>query len=219
MSDLTLVSASRRLAQSLKPGDLLSTLESITRAAVDVLDVAGASISMLHDDGRMESFAQTDKTILEVDRIQATLQEGPCYTAAADGRTVLAPHIAEDDRFPRYAPEVVSHGIEAQAGLPVFETTHIQGALNLYSRDPSAFEELSALEELFASQATMVVAYAQELAGLQEAIRTRQLIGQAVGMIMERYHLSAEHAFAFLSRLSQQRNVKVRDLAQEFLDS
>ncbi len=81
-----------------------------------------------------------------------------------------------------------------------------------------AFDDSSTLGALFAHQAGQAIAYAHEIATLSEAVRTRTLIGEAVGVVMERFGLSDERAFAFLKRLSSHRNVKLRDIAQEFVD-
>jgi hypothetical protein len=90
-----------------------------------------------------------------------------------------------------------------------------QGALNLYSRDVGSFTDMSLVGQLFAHQAAVALDYAREIENLQEAMLTRQLIGRAVGIAMERYRLNEERAFAFLARVSQTRNVKLRAVAEE----
>jgi hypothetical protein len=111
----------------------------------------------------------------------------------------------------------VSKGVHAQAGLRLFDAPASQGALNLYSQRSGAFEDFSTLANLFAHQAAVAIGYAREIADLNDAIRTRTTIGQAVGIIMERYELNDERAFAFLTRLSQHRNVKLRLIAEEIV--
>src|SRR4051794_37652678 len=147
------------------------------------------------------------------------LQEGPCYEAASDHTYVTSPHLAADERFPRYAPLAVAAGIRAQAGVRLFETPkqQAQGALNLYSRDVGSFSDMSVVAQLFAHQSAVALDYAREVANLQEAMRTRQDIGRAVGIVMERYGLNEERAFAFLARVSQTRNVKLRQVANELV--
>jgi AmiR/NasT family two-component response regulator len=78
-----------------------------------------------------------------------------------------------------------------------------------------SFTDMSLLGQLFAHQAAVALDYAREIDNLQEAMRTRQLIGRAVGIAMERYQLNEERAFAFLARVSQTRNVKLRAVAEE----
>src|SRR5918995_5628580 len=120
---------SRRLSAALTPADLDVTLANITAAAVEVLpEVKYASITVLHGDGRLETFAPTDDMILDIDAAQYELQEGPCYEAAVDTAHLAAPYLADDKRFPRYAPVAVASGIQAQAGIRLFDAPRSQGA-------------------------------------------------------------------------------------------
>lgn len=213
-----IVETSRRLSEALAPGDLDRTLASITATAVAVLpEVEHASITVRHDDGRLETFAPTDDMLLEVDAAQYELQEGPCYEAASDSVHVTSPHLAQDPRFPRYAPVALAAGIRSQAGIRLFDTPASKGALNLYGVRDGAFLDLGALGPLFAHQSATAIAYAREVTQLQEALQTRQVIGQAVGMVMERFGLDDARAFAFLARLSQDNNVKLRVVAERML--
>ena len=218
MSEEQLVDTARRMAEALKPGDLDQTLSAITAAAVDLLpDVTSASITVRHIDGRLDTFAQTDDDLLALDAAQYALQEGPCYAAATDSVHVLSPDLAADDRFPQYAAAALQYGVRAQAGLRLFDSPKASGALNLYSDRVGAFSDFEALGSLFAHQAAMALSYAREVHTLKEAVTTRTGIGQAVGIVMERYGLTDEQAFAFLARLSQHRNVKLRLVAQEII--
>ena len=218
MSDEQLLDVVRRLSESLTPGDLDHTLQAITTAAVEALPaVTSASMTVKHADGRLETAGPTDEQLLDVDRAQYELQEGPCYEAAVDTAHVIADDLEHDPRFPRYAEVALAAGIRAQAGLRLFETPKSQGALNLYSDQVGAFKDFETLGALFAHQAATAIGYAREVQNLQEAISTRTTIGQAVGIVMERYGLTDERAFAFLARVSQQRNVKLRLVAQEII--
>ena len=138
MGDERLADAARRLSKALTPGDLDHTLSRITEAAVEVLPQVGyASITIKHADSSLETVAPTDDLLLEVDTAQYELREGPCYEAAVDTVHVIAPNLAADQRFPRYAAVAVAAGIRAQAGLRLFDAPKSQGALNLYA-EPSA---------------------------------------------------------------------------------
>ena len=122
-----------------------------------------------------------------------------------------------------------THGSRATVALPpareyarrrrcAFSTEHTsRAALNLYSSTAGAFEDLASVGDLFAHQSAVAIDYAREIDNLQQAMQTRAAIGQAVGVAMERYGMSEERAFAFLTRLSQHRNLKLRDLVAEFL--
>lgn len=215
----TVLDSTDRLRRTLTPGDLDHTLRQIVQAAVAVLpQVDRASITVRHDDGRLETVQPSDDALLPLDLAQYDLQEGPCYEAATDAVHVIARDLATDDRFPRYAAVAVEHGVRAQAGLRLFDTPRSQGALNLYSRRPGAFADLDELGDLFVHQAGTAIAYAQEIDDLRAALEARRTIGQAIGILMERYELTDERAFAFLARLSSHRNVKLRQVAQEVVE-
>jgi hypothetical protein len=157
--------------------------------------------------------------LLGLDAAQYELREGPCYDAAVDQLYVSSPNLAADERFPRYAAMAVKAGVRAQAGVRLFDTPRpsAQAALNLYSREVGSFTDMSVVSQLFAHQAAIALDYAREVENLQEAVRTRQAVGRAVGIVMERYGLNEERAFAFLARVSQTRNVKLRQVAAEMV--
>jgi hypothetical protein len=209
---------SSKLAHSLTPADLDATLGNITRAAVEVLpQVHYASITVRHSDGSLDSRALTDELLRDLDAKQIDWHEGPCYDGATDEPYAVAADLRTDARYPRYGAAAVAAGIRSQAGLRLFENAASVGALNLYSRNVGAFESVNDLSRLFAHQAAVAIAYAAEVDNLNDAIRSRATIGQAVGIVMERYGLTDDRAFAFLARLSQQRNVKLRLVAQEIV--
>jgi hypothetical protein len=204
--------------KSLTPGDLDHTLKRITVAAVEVLpEVEYASITVKHADGRLETVAPTDEVLWGVDAAQYDLQQGPCYDAATETAHVISTDLAADERFPQYAATAVAVGIRAQAGLRLFEAPKSQGALNLYSTTVGSFEDLGSLGRLFTHQSALAIGYAQEVENLQSALRTRRTIGQAIGILMERYSLTDQRAFAFLTRLSQHGNVKLNRVAEQFV--
>jgi GAF domain-containing protein len=218
VSDESILAGVQRLSEALTPGDLQATLRRITTAAVEVLpEVHYASITVKHADGRLETSAPTDDVLLDIDAAQYELQEGPCYEAAVETVHITAPHLASDERFPRYAPIAVEKGILAQAGIRLFDAPRSNGALNLYSRSEGSFEDLGVLAQLFAHQSAMALDYARQIDQLQQAVQSRQLIGQAVGLVMERYDLKDANAFAVLTRLSSERNIKLRAVAEEIV--
>jgi hypothetical protein len=218
MDDAELMESAGRLAKALTPGDLDHTLSRITSAAVEVLpEVEYASISVKHADGRLETVAPTNDLLWGVDAAQYKLQQGPCYEAATETAHVISPDLAVDERFPQYASTAVAVGIRAQAGLRLFDAPRSQGALNLYSTTVGSFDDLGSLGRLFAHQSAMAISYAQEIQNLQAALQTRRTIGQAIGILMERYSLTDQRAFAFLTRLSQHGNVKLNRIAEQFV--
>jgi GAF domain-containing protein len=220
MTDQTarLLVASNALADSVRPGELDATLSAITTTAVTVLpQVDFSSISINHPGGQLETKGATDELICDLDATQHDLHEGPCYYAVTEEAYVVSSNLAADERFPKYGPEAASKGIRSQVGLRLYTGDRAQGALNLYSKNVGAFEDLADLGALFATQAAMAIGYANEVSNLRTALETRTVIGKAVGIVMERYKLPDDRAFAFLTRLSQHRNVKLRTVAEEIV--
>lgn len=213
----SLLDSAASLAGRLAPGDLDTTLAQITAAAVELIpEAAYASIS-LRDDDRIQTVSATDPLPEVLDAQQYSLHEGPCYAAATDVAQVIAPDVANDPRFTRYGPVAVAAGCTAQAAFRLYDRGRTQAALNLYATRTGAFEDLTTTAALFRSEAAVAIAYAHEISNLQDALETRTTIGKAVGLVMERYQLNDERAFAFLTRLSQHRNVKLRIVAEELV--
>jgi hypothetical protein len=217
-TSMDILDAAQLLQQRLVPGDLESTLNAITRAAVEVLPgVDHASFSMRHPDGTLDSYAVTGEIIVQLDERQFELREGPCYDGATENAFAVSADMLVDPRYPRYGPFAASLGIRSQAGVRLFENPKTVGALNLFGREVGALEDAEELSRLFAHQAAVALAYSIEIQGLNDALRSRTRIGQAVGIIMERYKLPEQQAFAFLTRLSQQGNIKLRRVADELV--
>ena len=218
MTNSEFLDLSRRLRTALTPADLDQTLAHITAAAVEALpEVEYASITIRHGDGQLETAAPTDDLILELDAAQYEFREGPCYEAASDTVHVASPDLASDARWPRYAPVALAAGVQAQAGIRLFDAQESNGALNLYSRHRGAFDELDGLGQLFTHHAATAIEYAREITHLQQAVQTRQVIGQAVGIVMHQYGLDDARAFAFLTRLSSHSNTKLRSVADQVI--
>jgi len=220
MDNESLLDTARALSQRLQPADLDATLSQITAAAVELLpNVHYSSITVLRPDGTLATAAPTDELLVRLDAEQYRLHEGPCFAAATHADHVVSADLRADERFPDYGRAAVAEGIRSQIGVRLFETPRSSGALNLYSTTVGAFAGTAALSALFAHQAGQAISYAYQIGNLGEAVRSRTVIGEAVGIVMERYDLNDERAFAFLQRLSSQRNLKVRVVAQEIVDA
>ncbi len=212
--------AAEELLEALSPVDLDQTLGRITSAAVEALpDVDFASITVQHEDGTLHTVAPTDPALCELDTRQYELREGPCFEAATTAAYVSSPDLAQDDRYPGHGPAAVEAGILSQAGIRLYDAPQSRAALNLYSRRVGAFTDFETLAGLFAQQSAQVLEYAQEIQALHEAARTRDLVGRAVGIAMERYGLSDHRAFALLTRLSQRHDVGLAVVAQSIVSA
>lgn len=155
-----------------------------------------------------------------VDALQEELGEGPCLDAAFDQQTVRVPDMAHEERWPRFAAAAAEAGAASMLSFQLYVEKDNLGALNLYSYRPDAFDDESEhVGLLFASHAAVAFADAQRIDQLNHKAATRDLIGQAKGILMERYNINADRAFAVLVRVSQHNNRKLRDVAEELVSS
>ena len=196
-----------------------AALETLAASAAD--NIPGTDFVSITERGHgdpLRTVAATDPRAEQADTLQYELREGPCFAAVTSTRFVLVNDLAAAVEFPRYAPTAVELGIGAQAAIQLLHDGHSAG-LNLYARAPGAFDRSTVqIAELFATHAGALLGYAEQVEQLSEALHTRTDIGTAVGILMERYGIDRHQAFAFLSRNSQNRNIKVRTLAQAVID-
>lgn len=215
-----LVRIMSQVAESLRaPADIDKTLQRITTIACEVIPgVEYASISVLHEDGRIDTVSPTIDFLLEVDRMQYEYHEGACYEAVTGEGFVRSEDVLHDPRWPRFGPRAAEYGIRAQTALQLWDNDRSGGALNLYSGEPGGLDGPGRIAEIFSTHAAVALGYASELGTLHQALATRKTIGQALGVVMERYSVDEERAFGYLVRVSQNGNVKVRDVAQKIVD-
>jgi len=220
--DLTLADALTRAAAQINgTSNLQETLDSIvraTRSSVPGFDQVG--ISTTHRDGTIETRAGTGDLVWQLDALQYELREGPCYDAVTQEHEVLAEHVRHDQRWPRYVPRAAQLGLRSQLGLHLYDDGRTIGGLNLYSTmsdevDPDEVQ----VARLFAVHASIALGHAQKEQQLGEAVASRKVIGQAIGIVMERYHVDEDRAFQFLVRASSTSNHKLRDVARQLVDA
>ena len=208
-----------RLARSLQRdhGDPEATLRTITAAAVDAVPgVEDASISYVVSRRRVESRASAGVLAREVDAAQDRLGEGPCLDAIWMRGTVRASDLETEGRWPRFTAEALQLGVRSSLSFQLFVDSDTLGALNLYAREPDAFgRESEDIGQVLASHAAVALAGAQTEDNLRRAMNTRDMLGQAKGILMERYKITADQAFHLLARTSQQTNRKLVDVAAE----
>jgi transcriptional regulator with GAF, ATPase, and Fis domain len=198
------------------------TLDRVVAHAVDLVDGCEAAGILVVRDGTVHTIAATHALARESDQIQGELGEGPCLNATLDEEQVfrITDMAAAVDRWPRYAPAANELGIGSALGFLLFTEEENLGALNLYASRPRAFgERTEHIGWLLAAHASVAIASARTDAQLREAIGTRQDIGEAIGIIMERHRVTQEQAFDLLRTESQTRNVKLRELARRVTET
>lgn len=196
--------------------DLETTLQAIVAGAVDAVAGADQASIVMRADGTFTSRAATDERSAALDRLQIELAEGPCVDAILAEHTVHVDDLpAEDSRWPAFAARASALGTLSILSFRLYTDSDSLGALTLYASAASAFgTESRLLGELFASHATIAVADAVHVNHLGSAVATRDVIGQAKGILMERLGISAQEAFHSLVEASSQTNLKLVDVAQ-----
>lgn len=192
-------------------------LRHIVEAAIAVIPGAEAgSISELHGHHRVVSRSASNDLAQRVDALMVELGEGPGLDAALEHQTIRVSNLSLEQRWPAFAGRAVALGVRSALSFQLFVQADNLGALNLYATAPGAFtDESEHVGLLFATHAAVAYAENQRYEHLSHAIETRDLIGQAVGILMERYDLDPPRAFAALARLSQQSNRKLREIAAD----
>ncbi|MEU6841752.1 GAF and ANTAR domain-containing protein [Streptomyces sp. NPDC046716] len=199
-----------------------TTLDKITDAAVALVDDCDAAGILTLSKGQVTTLAASGHMVDESDRLQEQLGEGPCFDAARIGHPGFRIHdlSTETPRWPVYAAKAHALGIGSMMGFLLFTDDQDNlGALNLYSRRPGAFTDDSETAGwLLASHAAVALSGAREHAGMQQAVDTRHTIGQAMGILMAQHHIDEHEAFDVLRRYSQERNIKLRDVARQLCE-
>lgn len=200
--------------------DVEHTLERVVEYAQHATACDAAGLILLHGRGRVESAVTTDDRVAQADRMQTDLGEGPCVQAIWQHDAFIIEDTSSDARFPNWGPKAAELGLRSILSVRLRTMNSTVGALNLYGNKPALFDEDDLdIVDIFARHASVALASAREEDGLRQAIGARHLIGQAQGILMERYGLDPERAFALLRRYSRDNNVKLRSVAQHVIES
>src|SRR3954447_14519320 len=220
---LRLASAMAEVAVSVQEDglDLGERLQILADGAVQIVPGADCAAIVVPDgQQRLTARAVSGQLPPAVMGLQNDLGEGPCLSAVAQTDRVWVPDVARDPRWPRFASRAAAWGVRSMICTPLVLGTTVLGSLSLGSAAVDAFDEESAsLAAIFAAHTTTALAAAEGRRQLSAAISSRDIIGQAKGILMERYQISADAAFGVLVRTSQNTNVKLRDVAVELCES
>ena len=202
----------------------LRLVVALARATVGGAD--GVSVS-LRRHGRLATVAASDQTISATDADQYATGEGPCVDASVEGRWFHAESLAHETRWPPFTPRAQALGINAILSSPLLVRDRPAGALNIYSRSETAFAAKDQeLASVFATEASIILTDAgvdvtddQRSSQLGEALRTRQIIAQAQGVIMEREAISEDNAYSLLRNFSRRSGRPLRERAEDVVAS
>jgi hypothetical protein len=192
----------------------IATIDGCTFAGVILADADGATTA-----------AASHPLVVELDQIQQDTDEGPCLDATRGRGTVYAEDLSDDARWPRFGPAAAEAGVRSALAYRLSDRS--VSALNLYARLPAAFGATDrAMGVIFATLAGLALDTAEaradeglKVANLHEALRTRELIGQAQGILIERERITADQAFDVLRHASQHLNIKIREVAQTLVET
>ncbi|HEX8080253.1 MAG TPA: GAF domain-containing protein [Jatrophihabitans sp.] len=188
--------------------------QAVQAASHAVPGAEQASISLVDKDGGLRTPSSTGELATECDLAQYRLGEGPCLQALWEGQVLRIDDMSAETRWPAWTVQAQALGAGSLLACQLATPRGVLGALNLYSSQPHAFDSTAAaLVPVLAAQVGIALARVNNEANLQAAIQSRQLIGQAVGILMERHRLGPTAAFDLLVSASQSSQLKLREVA------
>jgi hypothetical protein len=207
-------------------GGVKDTLASVVELAVDTIEGCDFAGLFVIDGGIVSTPVSTDPLVDEADALQHQTGEGPCLDAITHRLIFYADDLENDLRWPHFAPQATALGIRSMLALPLAASASA-GAVNLYARYPAAFGVVDrAKATILASLAglALTVAHTHEdeerrADNLMAALDSRETIGEALGILMERERITPDQAFDVLRRASQRLNLKLREVAQNLVDT
>ncbi|CRZ18198.1 GAF and ANTAR domain-containing protein [Mycolicibacterium neworleansense] len=196
-------------------------LADVTATATELIaGVDTAGVLLVAAGGKFESLAGTSDLPHILDELQMTFQEGPCMQAALDDVVVRTDDFREETRWPSYSKVAIEIGVLSGLSLKLYTADRTAGALNLFGFQPRAWDsEAETIGTVLAAHAAAALLAGRHTEQLTSALSTRDRIGQAKGIIMERYQIDDIQAFELLRRLSQESNTKLIDVAQQVIDT
>lgn len=216
--DVELAETFASVARTLLAANTLEeTLDTICRLAVQTIEgCEHAGVSLIQRRS-IETRGASDPVPHAVDKVQYEADEGPCLDAMRDEETIRADDLSREPRWSHFAERAAKEtGVNSILSFRLFVEKDTMGALNLYSTRVDAFdEETERVGAVFAAHAAVAMAGAREAQQKDEAIRTRDVIGQAKGIVMARQGVSEDEAFDVLRRASQRMNIKLREVAEQ----
>lgn len=202
-------------ALHLREAILDDTLRAILELATSVIRSADHAGLNLYSNGRFTPQATVGTAPPELDELQQRTGEGPCIESSRSQVTVVVDEMDSDSRWPRFAAAAVAKDVHSMLCLPLWVSEETLGSLSLYGTTPHAFRDTDRrLAELFATHAALALAAAQRTDQLRRAMASRDVIGQAKGILMERHRITADQAFLLLKKQSQRVNQKLVEVAE-----
>ncbi len=196
------------------------TLDRILEFALKAVECAYAGVIFVDRRGTVETVAATHPLVATLDKVQLECKEGPDLDVLHDRYSLIVSDTRLERRWPNWASRVSAAGIRSLLSVRLYTDSERVGTLNLYDPEPDRFDIADQeVAHIFARHAAVALSSARNVENLWQAVDSRKIIGQAQGILMERYDLSPEQAFSVLSRYSQQKNLKLRLVAERLISS
>lgn len=201
--------------------DVSAVLNELTDTAVRLLspvEYAGITTSVK---GKVTTQAATGPVPVELDRIQSRYGDGPCLSAARNEEVVRVDDIQHDSRWPGYCDAAIERTpVRSVLSMALITDSASKSALNVYAKKPHAFDVgITETALMYAAYSSMAWTIARRDDQFQQALASRDVIGQAKGMIMERFSIDADQAFGLLKRLSQSSNTPLTQVATQLVEA
>lgn len=210
--------AAQELSGEPTPTELLNRAVHLVQASLPA--AGGVAIAYQRPGHRFEIMAVTGPLARLADELQYRLNEGPCLDAAGMQHAVVTGDVTNDYRWPQLAEMMRETPVRSILACYLTTPQGRTGALNLYSSTINAFDAgAQVVAEALAVHAGLALGATEQEATLRQAMGTRETIGQAVGILVERYKVTPTQAFALLVRTSQHRNIKLRDVATRLIET
>jgi GAF domain-containing protein len=207
-------------AMHVKNGQLQPTLDAIVASTVDAVPAARHAGLILVMKGELVPQATTGRPPHELDLLQQRLQTGPCIEAAQRQEVILVADTDADQQWPVFSAAAVQLRVCSMLCMPLWVDDRTLGTLSLYAEQRHAFVESDERQlEAFGALAAIALSTALNSEQLQTAMRNRDVIGQAKGILMERLRLTEDGAFALLAKTSQHQNKRLVAVAQSFVET
>jgi GAF domain-containing protein len=207
-------------ALHVRDAELQPTLQAIMSAAVSMLSPTQHAGLTVFFRGELIPRASTGEPPLLLDRLQQELGDSPCISAARYQSVCRIDDTRQDQRWPEFCTEAARLGVRSMLCVPLWVHERCQGALSLYAGETAAFSDLhERVTTLLATFAALALAGAQRADQMHDALGNRDVIGQAKGILMERYGVPADAAFGVLSRASQAENMKLAEIARRLAET
>lgn len=218
--------AARMSPMLLSAGSVAAAVQVLTSLAQETIPRAsGAGVSLLDDQGRRTSTAATSQLVQEADDLQYQLDQGPCLTAWAQREVVRVDDIDYDPRWPQWSRAVQPLHMLSSLSAPLVTAGRTLGAVKVYSGERAAFDAraerlLSGVADAAALLLANVVSLenAQKLSDqLRQAVRDRDIVQLAKGIVMHRDALNEDDAFQILIGKAKTSNRVLREVAAEII--